>query len=245
MVHSAPSVADRQQHIGSAVTGSGSGDISFTQRDVLRRESNSPTLSHGGFGIHGEIHKDLLYLTRIGPNVSKPGIQIRDELNVFPNDPAKHWGAVVDDYVEIQHRRLDQLPAFEGNATKHFFHQVTVVGMNDSEEQVRGCVTVLRRVLDKRRYRGVHIRKTSLRVQFVAEDHVARDLGHSAVPPFGGPQPFEQRPGLKSGRRRTSQDIQGFDVPPRRDPTFAAGGAVDSAAFRRAVARLAAGAVVS
>jgi hypothetical protein len=86
--------------------------VIFAQLNIPCFDGDSAAAWHRVASIDGEIHDDLLELSRVRLHATERCAGVKDQLDVFPDQPLEHRRHAGDHGVEIQHLGLeDLLPA--------------------------------------------------------------------------------------------------------------------------------------
>ena len=91
-----------------------SGGVLLVDVDVARLDRQLPAVGHGVARVDGEVHDDLLELTRIGFDASQSGLQRRHQDDVLADQSPQHVVHLRDDGVEVEDPRLEHLLPAEG-----------------------------------------------------------------------------------------------------------------------------------
>ena len=75
---------------------------------------SAAALRHGVAGVDREVHDHLLELSRVGRHAPRGGSQPQLQVDVLADQAAQHRVEVADERVEVEHLRLEHLPAAEG-----------------------------------------------------------------------------------------------------------------------------------
>ncbi len=113
-VHAAAVIADRERNISSGAHRTVLVDASLVKNDICRADLEGPAIGHGIPGIYRKVDDDLLQLSRVSLYSSQARIFHGDERDIFTDESAEDPVDVGDDFVEIDHFRLQQLAAAEG-----------------------------------------------------------------------------------------------------------------------------------
>ena len=71
-------------------------------------------LGHGVTGVDGKVHQNLFHLARVGLHRHERGVNAGDPLNVLTNHPGQHFLYIADRFIQVEHCRLQDLFAAEG-----------------------------------------------------------------------------------------------------------------------------------
>ena len=113
LAHPGPSVAHRQYRVDPRLRKSQPVGFPFAQIYACRPDDEAAPLRHRLPGIDHQVHDHLLDLARIGFQPHRVPAELGDQLDVLPDQAAQHGLEVGDDAVQVQHLRLEHLPAAE------------------------------------------------------------------------------------------------------------------------------------
>ena len=88
--------------------------LALSMSDVARADSDRAAVGHGVARVHDEVHQHLFDLARIGFHRREFRLGRENIFDVFADEPGKHLAEVGDDGVQIEHARLQDLHAAEG-----------------------------------------------------------------------------------------------------------------------------------
>ncbi len=91
----------------------------FASRHVARRDRDPPVAGDGVACIDDQVGQDLVDLAGIGAHAPEVGAEVEDELDLLRDQPAQHLPRVAEELVQVEHPRLDRLPAREGQELAH------------------------------------------------------------------------------------------------------------------------------
>ena len=81
---------------------------------MLGRDCKSAAAGHGVASVHAEIQQHLFELTWIGPDASALGDGVDHNMDAFTDHALQQFLHVAHQRVQIEHARLEQLLATEG-----------------------------------------------------------------------------------------------------------------------------------
>src|SRR5579863_9252986 len=113
LVHSSPSIGHDEKHVSTCDERRMVGGILVVQVGVTSFDHQFSTPRHCIACVHGQIHDDLLDLSRISFHGAQCGIQSSSELNIFADETSKHLLGFNYYSVEVQDPRCENLLAAE------------------------------------------------------------------------------------------------------------------------------------
>ena len=113
-IHSVAGVLDRENDVGTGGHGVGRAGAGFFELHIPGFQNELSTRGHGIAGIDGQIHNDLVDLSRVHLNASQVGIERGHQFYVLANQVVKHLFNIGNQRVQIQYARLENLPSAEG-----------------------------------------------------------------------------------------------------------------------------------
>jgi hypothetical protein len=114
-VHAGATVADLEQHVRPRGRIHGAREWRrLTRADVGGADDQPSTVRHGVAGIDGQVHDDLLDLTRVGLDAPERGLGHRHQVDRFADQPLEHGLHAGHDAVQVEHLGRQHLLAAEG-----------------------------------------------------------------------------------------------------------------------------------
>ncbi len=111
--HPRTRVCHREPNVSPRFHGDVRVGILLIELDIAGFDGELPSARHRVAGIHGQVHDDLLELSRIRQDVSELARQMHCEVDVFTEQAAEHALDPPDDLVHVRDPGLDDLLAAE------------------------------------------------------------------------------------------------------------------------------------
>ena len=113
LIHAHSGVADGEEHVGSGCDDRTQVAVVAIELGVRSLDQQAAAVGHGVARVDREIHDDLFDLAGIGANGAKIWREAEDELDIFANEAGNELDDILDDGVEIEDARLEDLHAAE------------------------------------------------------------------------------------------------------------------------------------
>ena len=115
-IHAAAGVAHRHEHVRSRTHHSSGMPVAVVAAQHHRRglDREAAALRHGVTRVEREVDDHLLELRAVGLHPAELGGEAQHELAVLAHQPAEHRLHVHEHRVELEHLRLEELPAGVG-----------------------------------------------------------------------------------------------------------------------------------
>jgi hypothetical protein len=112
--HSRAAVGHREKHVATHVGIPMQSQVARVEHDFLRLDGEASPPGHGVAGVDGQVEHDLLELAGIDLDPTQRGEEQGGEHDVLANQAPEHGLHAADYLVDVEHSRLEYLPAAEG-----------------------------------------------------------------------------------------------------------------------------------